>query len=139
MAAQQHSDRYVPPAQDPAFEPPSLGRRFGALLVDWMLCLLVGNFLGDPVRDGWQPVAVLVAEYAFFLGLFAQTPGMYVTRIRCVSWTDGGRIGVIRGLARGLLLALVVPVLIMDNRRRGLHDRAVGSVIVPAVPVRRES
>ena len=47
-----------------------------------------------------------------------------MTRIRCVSWADGGRIGMPRALLRGVLLALVVPALIMDGDRRGLHDRA---------------
>ncbi|MBB5825113.1 putative RDD family membrane protein YckC [Micromonospora carbonacea subsp. aurantiaca] len=122
----------APPAADPAFAPPTLGRRFGALVIDWVLCLLVSNFFADPVRDGWAPVAVLIVEYGFFLGLFAQTPGMYVTRIRCLSWADGGRIGLARALLRGLLLALVVPALIMDEHRRGLHDRLTGSVIVAA-------
>ncbi len=121
-----------PPAADPAFVPASLGRRFGALVIDWVLCLLVARGFADPVTDGWAPVLVLILEYAFFLGLFAQTPGMYITRIRCVSWADGGRIGLLRGLVRGLLLALVVPALIMDGNRRGLHDRAAGSVITPA-------
>ncbi|MFI6241459.1 RDD family protein [Micromonospora sp. NPDC050795] len=120
------------PATDPSFTAPSLGRRFGALIIDWVLCLLVSNFFADPVRDGWAPVLVLVLVYGIFLGLFAQTPGMFITKIRCVSWNDGGRIGVLRGLIRGLLLALVVPALIMDERRRGLHDRIAGSVIVDA-------
>ncbi|MCG5445595.1 RDD family protein [Micromonospora sp. NIE79] len=101
-------------------------------MIDWVLCLLVSNFFADPVRDGWAPVLVLVLEYGIFLGLFAQTPGMYITKIRCVNWNDGGRIGVLRGLIRGLLLALVVPALIMDEHRRGLHDRIAGSVIVDA-------
>ncbi|WP_428833201.1 RDD family protein [Micromonospora coerulea] len=128
----------VPPAADPAFTPPSIGRRFGALVIDWVLCLLVSNFFADPVRDGWAPVLVLVLEYAVFLGLFAQTPGMYITRIRCLSWSDGGRIGVPRALLRGVLLALVVPALIMDAHRRGLHDRLTDSVITPALtPDRR--
>jgi uncharacterized RDD family membrane protein YckC len=101
-------------------------------VIDWVLCLLVSNFFADPVRDAWAPVAVLIAEYAFFLGLFAQTPGMYITRVRCLAWSDGGRIGVIRALLRGVLLALVVPALIMDEHRRGLHDRLTGSVMVSA-------
>ncbi|MFI6265095.1 RDD family protein [Micromonospora sp. NPDC051006] len=122
----------VPPATDPAFTTPSLGRRFGALVIDWVLCILVANFFADPVRDGWAPVLVLVLEYAIFLGLFAQTPGMYITRIRCVAWLDGGRIGLARGLLRGVLLALVVPALIMDEHRRGLHDRLTGSVVTAA-------
>ncbi|MFJ6196229.1 RDD family protein [Micromonospora sp. NPDC092111] len=122
----------VPPATDPTFTPPSIGRRFGALVIDWVLCLLLANFFADPVRDGWPPVLVLVVEYGFFLGLFAQTPGMWITRIRCLSWADGGRIGIPRALLRGLLLALLVPALIMDEHRRGLHDRLTGAVIVNA-------
>ncbi|MCX5066504.1 RDD family protein [Micromonospora lupini] len=120
------------PATDPTFTPPSLGRRFGALIIDWVLCLLVANIFADPVRDGWAPVLVLILEYGIFLGLFAQTPGMYITKVRCVNWHDGGRIGLPRALARGVLLALVVPALIMDEHRRGVHDRLVDSVIVDA-------
>ncbi|WBC17197.1 RDD family protein [Micromonospora sp. WMMA1998] len=122
----------VPPATDPAFTPPGLGRRFGALLIDWILCLLVAGTFAHPTRDGWSPVLVLVLEYGFFLGLFAQTPGMFLTRVRCVAWADGGRIGIVRALLRGLLLALVVPALIMDEHRRGLHDRLTGSVVTDA-------
>ena len=133
MAKQQ--DGIAPsPALDQASAPPSLARRFGALMIDWILCLMVANSFGDPVRDGWPPVLVLIGVYGFFVGLFAQTPGMWVTRLRCVSYADGGRIGVIRGLLRGVLICLVVPVLIMNDRRRGLHDRAVGSVVVSATP-----
>ncbi|MDM4720095.1 RDD family protein [Micromonospora sp. WMMA1363] len=109
-----------------------MGRRFGALVIDWVLCLLVANIFADPARDGWAPVLVLILEYGFFLGLFAQTPGMFITRIRCVSWADGGRIGVVAALLRGVLLALVIPALIMDPARRGLHDRVAGSVIAHA-------
>jgi uncharacterized RDD family membrane protein YckC len=116
----------------PQYDLPSLGRRFGALLVDWVLCLLVANLFSDPVQDGWPPVAVLIVEYALFIGLFAQTPGMRLTRVACVSHMHGGRIGVPRALLRALLLCLVVPVLIMNDERRGLHDRAVGSIMVDA-------
>ncbi|MFF5071772.1 RDD family protein [Micromonospora olivasterospora] len=130
--------RPVPPAADSGFVPPSLGRRFGALVIDWVLCLLVANIFADPVRDGWAPVVVLVVEYGFFLGLFAQTPGMYITRVRCVDWADGGRLGVVRALLRGVLLALVVPALLMDGHRRGLHDRLTGSVVTSATPVTPE-
>jgi uncharacterized RDD family membrane protein YckC len=113
-------------------EPPSLAKRFGALVIDWVLCLLVSNFFGDPLRDGWPPVVVLIVEYAFFIGLFAQTPGMAITRLRCVSFADGGRIGIPRAFVRGVLLCLVVPALIMDGHRRGLHDKAAGSIVVNA-------
>ncbi|HZD99042.1 MAG TPA: RDD family protein [Micromonosporaceae bacterium] len=110
----------------------SLARRFVALLIDWVLCLLISSFFGDPRRDSWIPLVVLVVEYAFFVGLFAQTPGMFVRSIRCVSVTTGGPIGVPWAALRGILLCLVIPAVIMDSDRRGLHDRLTGSVIVEA-------
>jgi uncharacterized RDD family membrane protein YckC len=113
-----------------AFEPPSLGRRFGALLIDWVICVSVATLFSDPLRDGWPPVVVLIALYGVSVGLFAQTPGMWVSRLRCVSYPDGGRIGIPRAVVRGVLLCLVVPPLVMDGLRRGWHDHLVGSVVV---------
>jgi uncharacterized RDD family membrane protein YckC len=109
----------------------SLQRRFGALFIDWILCLLIAGFFGPPRGNPW-PSVILVAEYAFFLGLFGQTPGMWATKIRCVSVRDGGVIGIPRAALRGLLLALVIPGLLMDRHRRGWHDKAAGSVMLNA-------
>jgi uncharacterized RDD family membrane protein YckC len=118
-------------AIDPArFEPSDFGRRFGALLIDWALCLLAASFYADPRVVAWPPVVVLVFLNAFFIGLFGQTPGMALARLRCVSVADGGAIGIPKGLLRGVLLALLVPAVIMDADRRGLHDRAAGSIVV---------
>ncbi len=115
----------------------SLGRRFAALFIDWVLCLLIARLFLPLTGDAWRPLVpslVLIAEYAFFLGLFGQTPGMRVTRIRCAPMRDGdvhgGGLGVPRAALRGLLLALVVPGLVMDGQRRGWHDRAAGSVML---------
>jgi uncharacterized RDD family membrane protein YckC len=121
---------HIPDAQNG--QPAPLGRRFGALVVDWILCLLVASLYADPRLVAWPPVLVLVLEYGFFLGLFGQTPGMYVTRVRCVGYADGRPIGIPRALLRGALLALLIPALIMDSDRRGLHDRAAGSIMVSA-------
>ena len=110
-------------------QPASLKRRFGALVVDWLLCLLAAGFFG-PLRASLWPSVILVLEYAFFVGLFSQTPGMRVAGIRCVPVAGGAVLGVPRAALRGLLLCLVIPALIMDKDRRGLHDRAVGSVMV---------
>jgi uncharacterized RDD family membrane protein YckC len=118
---------------------PSLLRRFAALLVDWLLCVLVTGTFTDPRTTGWAPVAILIGEYGFFLGLFGQTPGMFVAKLRCVDVADGRPIGVPRALLRGVLLALVVPALIMDEQRRGVHDRLARSVVVPANPASASS
>jgi len=116
----------------------SLGRRFGALLIDWLLCLLISGAFGKTINSPWVTPAVLTLEYTFFVGFFAQTPGMFVTRIRCVRLADGGTIGPVRAFLRGLLLNLAVPALIMDHQRRGLHDKAAGSIMVPVPPKRDE-
>ena len=113
--------------------PAELRRRFAALLVDWVLCLLTAGFFAPLQHNPWPP-AVVVVEYAFFIGLFGQTPGMRLARIRCVPYggTGAGVIGVPRAALRGLLLCLIIPGLIMDDQRRGLHDRAAGSIVLSA-------
>jgi uncharacterized RDD family membrane protein YckC len=110
----------------------SIGRRFGALLIDWILCVLIAGAFGDTRHSPWLAPSILVLEYTFFVGFFTQTPGMWLTRIRCVSYPEGGAIGAIRALLRGVLLALLIPALIMDALGRGLHDKAARSIMVPA-------
>jgi uncharacterized RDD family membrane protein YckC len=112
------------------WSPAPLVRRFGALVLDWILCLLVSGTFSRPAVQGWPPVLVLILEYGFFLGLFAVTPGMWIAKIRCVSYVDGSAVGIPRALLRGFLLALFVPALIMDSEHRGLHDRAAGTIVV---------
>jgi uncharacterized RDD family membrane protein YckC len=110
-----------------------LDRRFAALLVDWLLCLLAAGWFG-PLNGSPWPWVVLVGEYTVFIGAFGQTPGMWLTRVRCVRFGGGGRLGVPRAALRAVLLGLVIPALLMDANRRGLHDRLAGSVMVAAVP-----
>lgn len=111
---------------------PSLLRRFAALLVDWIACVLVSGTFANPTTEGWAPVLILIVEYGFFLGLFGQTPGMYLAKLRCVDYGTGGPMGVPRALLRAVLLALVVPALIMDRDRRGIHDRLTNSMVTNA-------
>jgi len=112
----------------------SFGRRLGALLIDWALCTVIAGLLVDDLRTNpWPQLGVFVVAHAFFVGLFGQTLGMAVARIRCVSITDGGAIGIPRAIVRALLLALVIPAMISDSDGRGLHDRAARSVVVRKV------
>jgi uncharacterized RDD family membrane protein YckC len=109
----------------------SIGRRFCALLIDWILCVLISGAFSDARQSPWLAPSVLVLEYAFFVGFFTQTPGMWITRIRCVSFPDGHPIGALRALLRGVLLALLIPPLVMDAQGRGLHDKAARSIMLP--------
>ena len=110
----------------------SLARRFGALMIDWIMCSLVAGLFARPVESPWVTVAVLIAEYTFFVGLFGQTPGMRLLKITCLHVTTGRPVGVARAALRGTLLALVVPALIMDESRRGMHDRLADTMVRPA-------
>ncbi|MFF5292591.1 RDD family protein [Paractinoplanes globisporus] len=113
----------------------SFGRRLVALLIDWAAATLVASFLVDSLaRNPWPQLAVFVLAHAFFVGLFGQTLGMAVVRIRCVSMADGGALGLPRAALRAVLLALVIPAVISDGDGRGLHDRVAGSVMVQSAP-----
>ncbi|GAA1626783.1 RDD family protein [Actinoplanes couchii] len=114
-------------------EPAGLGPRLGALVIDWVLCLLIASLYASPVEKSWPAVLVLIVANTFFLGLFGQTPGMRLMRVRCDAYPVGGVIGPVRGLLRAFLLALFVPAIILNSEGRGLHDRAAGSIVV-AVP-----
>lgn len=111
----------------------SFGRRLVALLIDWAAATLVASFLVDSLRaNPWPQLGIFVLAHAFFVGLFGQTVGMALARIRCVSIADGGAIGIPRALLRGVLIALLVPAMITDGDGRGVHDRVARSVMVPA-------
>jgi uncharacterized RDD family membrane protein YckC len=81
-------------------------------------------------ENPWPQLGVFVLAHAFFVGLFGQTLGMALFRIRCVSVSDGGAVGIPRGLLRAVLLGLLIPAMISDGEGRGLHDRAAGSAMV---------
>ncbi|MEU4241058.1 RDD family protein [Actinoplanes sp. NPDC026619] len=111
----------------------SFGRRVLALLIDWAAATLVASFLVDDLRtDAWPQLGVFVLVHVFFVGLFGQTVGMALARIRCVSVVDGGAVGIPRAFVRAVLLALFIPAMISDGDGRGLHDRAARSVMVSA-------
>ena len=113
----------------------SFGRRLLGLLIDWLAATLVASFLVDSLaRNPWPQLGVFVLAHAFFVGLFGQTVGMALVRIRCVSIADGGAVGIPRALLRALLLALLIPAMISDGDGRGVHDRVAGSVMVQGGP-----
>ncbi|WP_328466828.1 RDD family protein [Actinoplanes sp. NBC_00393] len=118
-------------------EPAGLGPRLAALVIDWVLCLLIGSLYASPNEEPWAAVLILVAANTFFIGLFAQTPGMRLLRIRCASYPDGGVLGLGRGLIRGLLLGLFIPAMLLNSQGRGLHDRVANSIVV-SVPRRQD-
>jgi uncharacterized RDD family membrane protein YckC len=106
------------------------GRRLVGVLVDWVIALLIASAL---LRSaGWGsfgPLIVFLTEQVVLVGTAGGTIGHRLVGLR-VERLDGGPAGPIRALGRSLLLCLGVPALIWDADQRGLHDKAVGTLVV---------
>jgi uncharacterized RDD family membrane protein YckC len=109
-----------------------LGRRFGAVLIDWGLCLLIAYGLfanGDRQGAGNWALGIFLVLSVLTVGTVGFTPGKRILRLRVIS-EDGGRLGIFRVLVRSVLLCLAIPALIWDRDGRGLHDRLASAVQV---------
>lgn len=112
------------------------GRRFVALLIDWIVAVLIASALTrhtafdgrDPVNPGW-PLVVLAVEYIVLLGTVGTTLGMRLLGIG-VRRLDGGRVAWLWVIVRTALLLLVIPAVVYDRDQRGLHDKAAGAIAV---------
>jgi uncharacterized RDD family membrane protein YckC len=108
------------------------GRRFGALAVDWALCLLIAYGL---ITHGYDQATGNWALLVFFLlhllttGTLGFTPGKRLLGLRVVA-LGTGRPSPLRTVLRTVLLCIAIPALIWDRDGRGLHDRLAGTVEV---------
>ncbi|HEY9438099.1 MAG TPA: RDD family protein [Streptomyces sp.] len=119
------------PEQGPGSVAP-LGRRFGAVFIDWSMCLLIAYGLiarGDQQAAGNWALLVFLVLSVLTVGTVGCTPGKRLLRLRVVA-EDGGRLGTGRVIVRSVLLLLVIPALVWDRDGRGLHDRLSGAVQV---------
>lgn len=112
------------PEQGPGAIAP-LGRRFGALFIDWALCMLIAYGLfarGDQQAAGNWALGIFLVMSVLTVGTIGCTPGKRLLGTRVVA-EDGGRLGLVRVLIRSVLLCLAIPALVWDRDGRGLHDR----------------
>lgn len=116
----------------------SWGRRFLALLVDWLASTLVTVFIVGPERYGEVggsasliTTGVYVVEAALLTWLVGGSFGKIATGLRVVP-ADGvlRPINPLRLLLRQVLVALVIPPLVFRPDGRGLHDVATGTATV---------
>jgi uncharacterized RDD family membrane protein YckC len=63
------------------------------------------------------------------VGLLGTSLGHRLVGIR-VARLDGRRVGVPRAALRALLLCLVLPAVVYDKDRRGIHDLASGTIVL---------
>jgi uncharacterized RDD family membrane protein YckC len=105
-----------------------LGRRVGALFVDYGAAYLISGFFG------WDPLAILAIFAAIqlvFIPTIQGSPGHRIFGLRMVR-LDGAWVGVLRPVLRTALLVIVIPAVIWDSDQRGLHDKAAGTVLLRA-------
>ena len=103
------------------------GRRIIAIVIDWGIALLISNFAF--AGDSWATLAIFAAEQILLVGTLGYSIGHRLASIHVVK-LGGGTAGPLAGLVRALLLCLVIPAVIFDPDQRGLHDRAMNTVLI---------
>ena len=115
------------------------GRRLVAIFLDWVIASLVASavlqrplFSGSNELSGLQLV-MFVLMTALLVGLLGYTIGHRILDLQVIS-LDGRPVGLPRALLRAVLVGLLIPAVIFDRDRRGLHDRAAGTIVVRRRP-----
>ena len=101
-----------------------MGRRVGALLIDWVVCTLIAVAL---FHDQYWTLAVFAVQDYLLTALAGITIGKRLTGIR-VARLDGRPVGFLWAAVRTVLLLAVIPALVTDRDLRGLHDRAANTI-----------
>ncbi len=106
-----------------------------ALFVDWIASMLVaGAVVGPGVVsshgwEAWAPMLVFLLEATVLTALAGGSFGQLVLRVAVVR-LDRTPVTLLVALLRTLLICLVVPPVIYNRDRRGLHDLVAGTVTV---------
>ncbi|MBD0860029.1 RDD family protein [Gordonia sp. zg691] len=133
----------------PADGPGSLATgwpRVAGLLVDWLIAAgLALLFVGfDSPNLATTQLGVWFVMGVLAVTLFGFTPGQYAMGMRVARVDFGAErntaeatgkqspaaVGIVRALARQILIVFLVPALINDYNGRALHDRATGTALV---------
>lgn len=105
-------------------------RRIVALFVDWFIAMGIAALI---VRGGSVNTMTLVVWFVIgvvTVTLFGFTPGQFFLRMRVIRIDADATVGIVRALARQVLLVFVVPALFTDSDGRGMHDRATGTALL---------
>ena len=106
-----------------------LGRRSAAIAIDWACAMIVS--LAFFHYDGFATLTIFAIVQILFIPTIGGSPGHRIVGMRLVTM-NGGWVGLWRPIVRTVLLILVIPAVIFDADQRGLHDKAVGTVLIRA-------
>lgn len=116
------------------FKRVSLGRRFAALMVDWLACYFIvaastGGVGAIAPNRSLAVLALFFAEIAILSALRGATLGHRIFGIKIIRFIDGGAITPVQALIRSALLITVIFAITFDENGRGMHERLSGSVL----------
>ncbi|HJE89406.1 MAG TPA: RDD family protein [Dietzia timorensis] len=114
----------------------TLGRRVGALLIDWLIVALPTNLIlgvdGSWILGGISSTIPIIWAFISVASVwaFSLTPGMAATGLAVGRVDADAPVGLWRAVVRTLLTLCVFPALFQDEDLRGMHDRATGTAVV---------
>ena len=103
------------------------GSRILAIMMDWLPCAVAAQLITR--NPAFSALALFAAVTALSIGIAGRTPGHAVAGLR-VALLDGRRAGFGAGVIRTVLLCLVIPPVVYNADGRGLHDQAVGTIVL---------
>jgi uncharacterized RDD family membrane protein YckC len=103
------------------------GRRILAICIDWVIALVISNFAFG--GNQWATLAVFAVEQILLIGTLGYSIGHRVAGIHVVR-LGGTQAGPLAALIRTILLCLVIPAVVFDPDQRGLHDRAMNTILI---------
>lgn len=117
-----------------------MGRRFVALVADWVLCEIIVSavtrheiFAATMDSHYFATMDWTLLVFALEVWLLTAVSGLTVGKrllgIKVIA-ANGDRPGLGWSLLRTLLLLCVIPPLLCDRDLRGLHDRAANTIVV---------
>lgn len=109
------------------------GARVIALCIDWLAALLVSRLVvgtPEPGLESFATMGIFALEVSLLTWLSGASFGQRLVGIRVVG--RGRGLGFTAAALRTVLICLVIPPLIWDADGRGLHDKAVDTVVVRA-------
>ena len=116
----------------------SRGARLAALLLDLVIAALVTSLFvptditRPEVMQTFNYWAILVwfVISVVAISLFGFTAGMAALGIRVARLDGASLVGPLRAIPRAIMTAVIVPAVVWDSDGRGLHDKAVGTIVL---------
>jgi uncharacterized RDD family membrane protein YckC len=114
------------------------GSRLAALLLDLVIAGLVTSLFVrvDIARpevmqtyNNWSVLVWFLISVAS-ISLFGFTAGMAALGIRVARLDGVAMVGPLRAIPRAIMTAVIIPAVIWDADSRGMHDKAVGTIVL---------